>query len=214
VDYLREDHQLSIQQACLLMHLARSMYYYQRVERSDHELITALEQLALDHPRYGFRKMFFTLRNQGHRWNHKKVYRVYCLLGLNLKRKAKRRLPARIKEPLEVPDGPNQVWSIDFMSHSLYDGRRFRVLNIIDDFNREALWMEADTSIGSQSVVELIGLVVREMGKPLQMGRSSSLLPLLITVIKTTLRSSISNLVSLRKMRSLNGSMVLLEGKC
>lgn len=166
--YLREHHQLSIQQACLLVHLARSMYYYRSVDRSDHELITVLEQLALDHPRYGFRKMFFTLRNQGHKWNHKKVYRVYCLLGLNLKRKAKRRLPTRIKEPLEVPDAPHQVWSIDFMSHSLYDGRRFRVLNIIDDFNREALWMEIDTSIGSLSVVEIIGLVVRETGKPLQ----------------------------------------------
>lgn len=144
------------------------MYYYEPVCKSDDELITALQQLAMDHPRYGFRKMFFTLRNQGYDWNHKKVYRVYCSLGLNLKRRAKRRLPARIKEPLTVPSSANQVWSIDFMSHSLYCGRRFRALNIIDDYNREALWIEIDTSIGSQSLVEILSLVIRETGKPLQ----------------------------------------------
>lgn len=168
MDYLCQKHQISIQQACLLVHLARSMYYYEPVLRSDHELITALQELAMHYPRYGFRKMFYTLRNQGFKWNHKKVYRVYCFLGLNLKRKAKRRLPARIKEPLTVPNAPNQVWSIDFMSHSLYCGRRFRILNIIDDHNREALWMEIDTSIGSQSLVEILGLLIRETDKPLQ----------------------------------------------
>jgi len=168
VDYLCSTHAISIQQACSLVLLARSMYYYNRIGKSDNELIVALQKLAEEHPRYGFRKMFYTLRYQGYEWNHKKVRRVYCALGLNLKRKAKRRLPARIKEPLEVPQEANQVWSIDFMSHSLYNGRRFRVLNIIDDYNREALWMEIDTSIGSHALVEVITLLIREVGKPLQ----------------------------------------------
>jgi len=144
------------------------MYYYNRVDKSDQEVIDVLQKLAEDHPRYGFRKMYYTLRYQGYGWNHKKVRRVYCALGLNIKRKAKRRLPSRVKEPLEVPQSANEVWSIDFMSDSLYSGRRFRVLNIIDDYNREALWMEIDTSIGSQSLVEVMSLLIRESGKPLQ----------------------------------------------
>ena len=127
-----------------------------------------LRSMAEKHPTYGFRKMFHLLRNQGYDWNHKKVHRVYCALGLNLKRKVKRRLPARVKHPLEVPEKPNQVWSMDFMSHSLYNGRRFRVFNLIDDFNREALWIETDTSIGSKYVTDILDLVIREKGKPLQ----------------------------------------------
>lgn len=144
------------------------MYYYDRKEKHDRVLIKVLRGLSEKYPTYGFRKMFHLLRNQGYNWNHKKVYRVYCALGLNLKRKAKRRLPARVKEPLEVPSEANQVWSMDFMSHSLYNGRRFRVFNLIDDFNREALWIEVDTSIGSRYVTDILDLVIRERGKPLQ----------------------------------------------
>ena len=144
------------------------MYYYQRKERYDLKLMDVLRSMAEKHPTYGFRKMFHLLRNQGYDWNHKKVHRVYCALGLNLKRKVKRRLPARVKHPLEVPEKPNQVWSMDFMSHSLYNGRRFRVFNLIDDFNREALWIETDTSIGSKYVIDILDLVIREKGKPLQ----------------------------------------------
>lgn len=103
------------------------MYYYKRKEKYDSELMADLRILLGQYPTYGLKKCFHLLKNQGYRWNHKKVYRVYCALGINLKRKAKRGLPARIKAPLEFSRKPSQVWSMDF--HSLYNGRRFRVFN-------------------------------------------------------------------------------------
>lgn len=144
------------------------MYYYERKVKNDTFLIELLRSLSEKHPNYGFRKMFYIIRNQGYLFNHKKVHRVYTELGLNIKRKAKRRLPARIKHPLEVPEGINQVWSMDFMSHSLYSGRRFRVLNVIDDYNREAIWMDVKMSMGASYVVDVLEFMVVSRGKPLQ----------------------------------------------
>ena len=144
------------------------MYYYQYKSKDDSLLIDLLRELSENHPSYGFRKMFYSLRNQGYSFNHKKVYRVYTQLGLNLKRKAKKRLPARVKEPLEVPKKINQVWSMDFMSHSLYCGRKIRVFNVIDDYNREAVWMDVNTSMGSAYIVDLLDFMIDVRGKPLQ----------------------------------------------
>ena len=86
-------------------------------------------------------------------WNHKRIYRMYIEMRLNIRRRAKRRLPARIREALFIPEGPNEVWSIDFMSDALVDSRKFRVLNVIDDFNRESLAIEVDTSLPSRRVI-------------------------------------------------------------
>lgn len=103
------------------------------------------------HACWGFWKCRKALRRLGHKWNHKRIYRVYCELRLNQKRRAKRRLPKRFKQPLLTPQGPNQVWSVDFMSDNLYIGSRFRTFNVIDDFNRECLTVEIDTSITTQA---------------------------------------------------------------
>ena len=97
----------------------------------------ALTGLTTKHPAIGFWQCCYRLWNKGHEWNHKRIYRIYTTMELNIRRKPKKRLPARVKQPLYVPTGPNQVWSIDFMSDSLADGRRVRLLNIIDDYNRE-----------------------------------------------------------------------------
>ena len=118
------------------------------------------------HPRWGFWKVFKTIRRDGHVWNHKRVHRIYCQLGLNQKRRAKKRLPARVKHPLFVPRHPNQVWSADFMSDALYCGKRFRAFNVIDDFNREALQIEIDTSITGRRLIRVLDRLRQQRGLP------------------------------------------------
>ena len=87
-------------------------------------------------------------------------------MNLNIRRRPKKRLPGRVKQPLVIPDKPNQVWSIDFMSDSLTDGRKYRLLNILDDFNRESLCIEADTSLPSLRVIRTLEKLIAQRGKP------------------------------------------------
>lgn len=94
---------------------------------------------------------------------------MYLLLQLNIKGRAKRRIPKRVVMPLIVPDAINHTWSMDFMSDSLYSGNRFRTLNILDDYSREALYVDVDTSIAAYRVIESLELVIKERGKPQQL---------------------------------------------
>lgn len=142
------------------------MYYYKPKGRDDSAIIEALNRLAQEHPTYGFRKMFRMLRHQGRLWNHKRVYRVYKQMGLNVRRKRKRRIPQRVKEPLTLPIDRNIVWSMDFMQDSLSYGKTFRVLNVMDDFNREALWNVIDVSIGSRRLIRELDRLVAFRGRP------------------------------------------------
>lgn len=104
-----------------------------------------LQEYAGDHPTYGFRSLFALLRQEGHPWNHKRVRRLHCELGLNLKRKPKKRLAPRAAVKLEVPSLPNKTWSIDFMHDVLVGGRRFRTMNVIDDYRRGGALPRAST---------------------------------------------------------------------
>lgn len=91
---------------------------------------------------------------------------MYTEMKLNIRRRAKRRLPERVKQPLITPTAPNQMWSIDFMADSLVDGRRFRLLNVIDDFNRESLAMEVDTSLPCLRVIRVLEQLIAQRGCP------------------------------------------------
>lgn len=166
VRYMIQEYGLDIKQACRSIDLERSSYYYQSKVKDDSELLNHLNTLAEQHPRYGFKKMYHTLRSQGKNWNHKKVYRVYKELGLHLTRKKKRRLPVRERQKISLPSAVNQVWSMDFMSDALSNGRRFRTLNILDDYNREVLWIEIGLSIGAQHMIDLLQWIIKERGKP------------------------------------------------
>jgi putative transposase len=129
-------------------------------------VIEALNGLTEEFPRLGFWKYAGVLAARGHPWNHKRIYRVYCQLGLNQPRRTKRRLPERDPIPLMVPERPNQVWSADFMSDSLYRGARFRLFNVIDDYNRESVAIEIDTSIRSVRLVRTFERLKETRGLP------------------------------------------------
>lgn len=146
------------------MEVHRSGYYYKR-KRDDSEVIEAIRKKA-EYSKDGFWKIYCRLRNEGHQWNHKRVYRVYKLMNLNYRRKLKRRLPSREKEALFTPNNKNISWSMDFVSDVLTNGRRFRVLNIIDDFNREIIAMEVGTSMPAERVLRVLEKVIWCTGKP------------------------------------------------
>lgn len=141
------------------------MWYYQSV-RDDTEVIDKLNLMAEKYPTRGFDDYYGKICNEGLKWNRKRVLRVYRMLGMPMRRKRKRRLPSRIKQPLITPPALNHTWSMDFMSDSLGYGRRIRVLNIIDDYNREALAVEADFSFPGEKVVEVLNEIVFWRGKP------------------------------------------------
>ena len=159
-------HGLSERQACKILNLSRSVLHYQVKKTDDQEIEQALLELAARKPRWGFAKMADYLRNEKHGWNRKRIRRVYCDLKLNLRVKPKKRLPNRTPEPLSQPEKENQIWSLDFMSDSLTSGRAFRTLNIIDDFNREALWIEIDTSLPAERVVRVLEMLITWRGGP------------------------------------------------
>jgi putative transposase len=160
-----KERKIAVSRACKLVSLPRFQFYYNPV-KDDAEVISALQDLAFAHPTYGFRKLFAYIRRSGKTWNHKKVYRVYKLLKLNKKRKGKRRLPARVKQPLQQQTAVNRVWSMDFMSDSMVGGRKFRTLNIMDDGSREALAIEVDTSLSSKRAIRVLERIIEERGKP------------------------------------------------
>lgn len=156
---------LGISKACRVLHLSRSSLGYESV-KDDATLEKQLRQLAEQHPREGFWKGYYRLRNEGHIINHKRQHRVYVALGLPLRRKAKKRLPVRVKQPLELPLTFTHTWSIDFMSDALSKGRKFRSFNIIDDYNREVLFIELDYSLPSSRVIWVLNHLVNRHGKP------------------------------------------------
>ena len=166
VDYVTQAHGMSVRAACRAFGLSRTVYQYEPDTHRDQPVIDALQGLAERYPRYGFGKMFPILCRQGQGWNHKRVHRVYIALGLNMRRKCKRRVPGRDPEPLSIPGGVNKCWSIDFMSDALWCGRKFRTFNILDDFNREGLAIEVDLSLPAERVVRVLDKVATWRGYP------------------------------------------------
>jgi putative transposase len=150
----------------VLFSISTSVFYYQAKRKDDSEVIEQLSALAELHQQWGFWMMYHRLRKLQYHWNHKRVYRVYTTMRLNLRNKRKKRLPARIKEPLLCPIHPNITWSLDFMHDTLQNGKTIRTLNIIDDFNREALSITVDTSLPAQRVIRELNKLIEWRGKP------------------------------------------------
>lgn len=165
---MQEAHGLSVARSCQAVGVSRSAFYQIPMDWQvrDAEVIEALNQLVEVHPRWGIWKYIDRLRTLGHPWNHKRIYRVYRQLGLNHPRRTKRRLPTRPSLPVFVPEGANEIWSADFMSDALYHGTRFRTLNIIDDFNREILAIEIDTSLRAERIIRVLERLKAERALP------------------------------------------------
>jgi len=163
---MMEEHGVSQRQACTALSVPRSSYQYEPQSKNDSPVIQELEELVTRHPAIGFWQSYYRIRRKGLIWNHKRIYRVYTALQLNIRRRFKKRLPARVKQALFQPQGINEVWSIDFMSDSLWDGRKFRLLNIMDDYNREVLSLEADISLPALRVTRVLEYLKEFRGLP------------------------------------------------
>jgi putative transposase len=141
------------------------MWYYCS-KKDDRDLEKELHLLADQLPHRGFDTYYGRLRARGFPWGRKRVLRVYRKLKLQHRRKRKRRVPARPKAPLTLPIKSNVIWSMDFMHDVLENGRKFRVLNVIDDYNREALAIECEHSFPSLRVIDILDRLIEFRGKP------------------------------------------------
>ena len=165
--FFRDRYGLSERGACKAVSLSRSSYRYQRTERGDEpELRERLQELAGRFPRYGYRRLHVLLRREGHRINRKRTLRLYRDLGLQVRRKKRRRASQANRQPRPVPSVANEQWSIDFVSDSLADGRAYRTLNVLDDATRESLAIEVDTSIPALRVCRVLDRLIAERGAP------------------------------------------------
>ncbi len=164
----QEEFTVSIRVACEIFSISETCYRYQPKLATENEVIADwLLRLTTTYKRWGFGLCFLYLRNvKGFRWNHKRVYRIYRELELNLRIKPKRRIKRDKPEALSVPEAINQVWSMDFMSDSLSTGQSLRTFNVIDDFNREGLGVEVDFSLPSVRVIRSLEQIIEWRGKP------------------------------------------------
>ena len=159
---------LNIRQACEAFDISQTCYRYEPKLSADNERIADwLTRLTHNQRNWGFGLCFLYLRNvRGFGWNHKRVYRIYCELELNMRIKPKKRLKRERPEPLAQPERANQVWSMDFMHDQLENGRTFRLLNVLDDFNREGLGIEVDFSLPAERVIRSLERIIEWRGKP------------------------------------------------
>ena len=159
---------ISIRTACIAFGISESCYRYQpKLASENAEIVDWLIHLTEKESDWGFGLCFDYLRNvQGLRWNHKRVYHIYCELALNLLIRPRRRLNRHKLEPLKQPLRANQVWSIDFMHDQLSDGRKYRLFNVIDDYRREGLAIEAGFSLPSVRVIRELKQLIEWRGKP------------------------------------------------
>lgn len=160
---------VSVALACRAFCVSETCYRYRpKLNQENERIADLLVGLTQTRRTWGFGLCFLYLRNvKGHGWNHKRVYRIYRELELNMRIKPKKRLKREKPEALAVPDAPNTVWSMDFMADCLEDMRTFRLLNVVDDFNREGLGIEVDFSLPATRVIRALNQIIEWRGPPL-----------------------------------------------
>lgn len=157
---------LSERRSCCHAKLARSTFRYRPIRQRDYRLRRRLKQLAFQRKRFGYRRLHALLRREGYEVNHKKTYRLYHEENLAVRHKRTKKISDRPRKKRPVPDRPNQRWSMDFMSDSLHDGRRFRILNVVDDATRRCVAIEVARSIPGLRVIRTLKRVLEESPSP------------------------------------------------
>lgn len=159
---------VSIRLACKTFGISQTCYRYQpKLSEQNAEIADWLIRLTNNQRNWGFGLCFLYLRNvKGYGWNHKRVYRIYRELELNLRIKPTKRLVREKPLPLAEPETINVTWSMDFMHDQLSDGRSIRLFNVIDDFNREGLGIEVDFSLPSERVIRSLEQIIEWRGSP------------------------------------------------
>ena len=167
VDVLKEERGFGITRACGLVGISRSLYGY----RSRRPVLAGLREriceLAGEKRRYGYRRIHILLRREGWKVNRKRTYRLYREAGLAVRRRKRKRIGLFERKPLPKPTTVNRSWSMDFVADGLIDGRKLRCLAIVDDYSRECLALEVDTSINGRRVVAVLERLADLRGLPL-----------------------------------------------
>jgi len=152
--------------ACSLVGLHARTFRRKPRRSYDGVLRTRLKALAAERRRFGYRRLHILLRREGFEVNHKKLFRIYREERLTVRKRGGRKRAIGTRAPLEVPAARNERWSTDFVSDALSDGRRFRILAVVDDFSRECLGLVADTSLSGVRVARELDAIIARRGKP------------------------------------------------
>lgn len=166
VGYLQERYRISERHACRALAFGRSSHQYKTRRQPPTQLLTALRTIAAEKPRYGYRMLHDQLRRRGFPVNHKRVYRLYRLEGLAVRKRGRKKLTSALRVPIEKPRQPNERWSMDFVHDALNDGRRLRALTIVDDCTRESVAIEVDHSIPGFRVARVLDQLAQSRGLP------------------------------------------------
>lgn len=160
-------HGVSQRRACEALEVDRSSVRYRSTRPDDRELREAMKAVASQRRRFGYRRIHVMLQRQGIEMNLKKLRRLYGEERLQVRKRGGRKRALGTRRPMLVPDQPNQRWSLDFVSDAFTDGRRFRVLTVVDDHTRECLALIADTSLSGRRVVRELDTIITRRGRPL-----------------------------------------------
>src|SRR5271154_1599199 len=167
VAHLCSSFEVSQRRACEVSGAVRSSVRYLSLRPDDATVRVRLRELASVRRRFGYRRLLLLIRSEGVLINHKKLRRLYAEERLQVRRRGGRKRALGTRAPLTLPQGPNQRWSLDFLSDAMTDGRRFRIFAVVDDFTRECLCLVADTSLSGLRVARELDVIIAERGRPI-----------------------------------------------
>lgn len=163
---MHQAYKVSRRRACGLVGLCRATLYYRSRRKGEELLITRMRQIAAQRPRFGYLRIHTMLRREGWHVNHKRIHRLYKLDGLQVRTKRRKKTASHARVPLPAPEGSNQAWSMDFVTDRLENGRRLRILTIVDQYSRECVAVDADFSLTGEKVVACLDRQKQLRGLP------------------------------------------------